>query len=227
MARRTSTDRKPVLRALGDFAATVAHELRTPAFNIASAAQLLRFRSHEDPVIEKNVGRILRDADRLNRLVTALQEFGRPEPVRLAPGDPDDVWDRVIEHHQGTLESRSLTLRRTRAAGHVRIPIDRDQLGRAFEAVLVNAAEAAPPRGEITLASEVDQAGVWECVLANGGEQLPAEAAARAFDLFFTTKPDSAGVGLAICRRIIAEHDGTIALESGETTRVTIALPAG
>src|SRR5437588_9717346 len=73
-------------------AAGIAHELRNPVFAIASAAQLLRYRIADDPVIEKNIGRILREAERLNAFVTALLEYGRPSPVRLTPADPDEVW---------------------------------------------------------------------------------------------------------------------------------------
>jgi len=89
-------------------AAGIAHELRNPAFAIASAAQLLRYRISDDPVIEKNIGRILREAERLNAFVTALLEYGRPSPVRLAPADPDDVWVDVLAAHRGTLESKAL-----------------------------------------------------------------------------------------------------------------------
>src|SRR6185503_5268959 len=70
-------------------AAGIAHELRNPAFAIASAAQLLRYRISDDPVIEKNIGRILREAERLNALVSALLDYGRPPAVQLSSGDPD------------------------------------------------------------------------------------------------------------------------------------------
>src|SRR5947209_12724295 len=77
-------------------AAAIAHELRNPVFAIASAAQLLRYRSSDDPLIERNLGRILRETERLNSLVAALLEYGRPAPVQLTAGDPDDVWTDVL-----------------------------------------------------------------------------------------------------------------------------------
>src|SRR5215212_4681553 len=80
-------------------AAAIAQELRNPVFAIASAAQLLRYRITDDPLIEKNIGRILREAERLNGLVTALLDYGRPAPVRLAAGDPDDVGTEVLATH--------------------------------------------------------------------------------------------------------------------------------
>ena len=73
-----------------DVAAALAHELRNPVFAIASAAQLLRYRVTDDPVIEKNIGRIMRETERLNALVSALLEYGRLDRV-----DADDFMEEV------------------------------------------------------------------------------------------------------------------------------------
>ncbi len=108
LVRRVGHKRR--LEAIGEVASGVAHELRNPLFGISSAAQLLRFRSRDDPVVEKNVGRILREVERLNRMVTSLLDFGRPRTAALLPGDPDAVWDDVLEGQRALLESRALTL---------------------------------------------------------------------------------------------------------------------
>lgn len=223
-----TTDRKHVLRALGDLSAAVAQELRAPVVDIASAAQLLRFRAHGDPVLEKSVGRILRDAERLNRIVAALLDFGRPEPLKLAPGDPDDVWDTVIAHHQGTLEARALVLHRTRAHPAARCPIDRDQLAKAFELLLVNAAGSAPDASDLQLTASVDQNGTWEGTLTSRGAPIPEDAIGRVFGVFYSTSAGEPAVGLALCQRIVAEHNGAITVESGEPTgtAITVAIPA-
>ena len=109
------------LEAIGESATGVAHELRNPLFGISSAAQLLRFRANNDPVVETNVGRILREVERLNRMVTSLLEYGRPKPISLVAGDPDAVWDDVLDGQRGRVESRTLTLRRTRSVTAQRI----------------------------------------------------------------------------------------------------------
>jgi signal transduction histidine kinase len=225
LVRRLEHKRR--LEVIGEVSAGVAHELRNPLFGILSAAQLLRFRVKDDPVVEKNVGRILREVERLNNMVTALLEYGRPNPIRLAPGDPDSVWDEVLETQRGLLESRALLLHRTRAEPPVRSPIDPPQLAQVLLNLLVNAADAAPEGTDLTLQTTQLPNGGWRCRLHNAGAAIPADVLPRVFEIFFSTKPGGTGLGLALCQRIIEEHGGTIALESAPEagTAATIVLP--
>lgn len=224
LVRRVEQKRR--LEAVGEVSAGVAHELRNPLFGISSAAQLLRFRAAGDPVVEKNVGRILREVERLNRMVTSLLEFGRPAPVRLAPNDPDAVWDDILDGERGRLEARHLELRRSRARPPARVVLDPEQMAQVFVNVLVNAVDASP-EGEVVTLESAARDGSWSCRLHNGGPPIPAEHLPRVFEVFFSTKPSGTGIGLALCQRIVAEHGGTIALESaaGAGTTVTISLP--
>jgi two-component system, NtrC family, sensor histidine kinase HydH len=226
-------EQKRRLEAIGEVAAGVAHELRNPLFGISSAAQLLRFRIADDPVVEKNVGRILREVERLNRMVTALLEYGRHSAAVLAPGDPEAVWDDVLDGERGRLESRGLVLVKERVgavpSGGVLCRIDAEQLAQVFLNVLVNAVDAAPEGSDLTLTYASLPSGAWRCRLHNAGAAIPGEVLARAFEIFYSTKPGGTGIGLALCQRIIDEHGGTIALESAAEagTALTITLPPG
>lgn len=212
---------------IGEVAAAVAHELRNPVFGISSAAQLLRFRAREDPVLEKNIGRILREVERLNRMVTTLLELGRPVVLKLAPGDPDTVWDDVLASERGRLESRAVALRRVRSATPGSAAIDAEQLAQVFRSILANAVDAAPEASDITLHSMLLPNGSWRCRLTNGGPPIAPELLPRVFELFLSTKPGSTGIGLALSQRIIEDHHGAIAVDSTAEngTTVTVTLP--
>ena len=95
----------------------------------------------------------MREAERLNSLVAILLEYGRPEPVRLAPANPDDVWVRVLADHRGELEAKALLARHTPAEPLIVCDVDPDQLGHAFSNALANAIDAAPEGTDLAILS--------------------------------------------------------------------------
>jgi signal transduction histidine kinase len=159
--------------------------------------------------------------------VADLLEYGRPRALSLAPADPDAIWDEVLEGNRGLLESRSLGLDRERAAPPVKARVDAALIAQLFLNLLANAAEAAPPGTDLALASTRTPAGGWRCTLRNDGPPIPADVLPRVFEIFFSTKPGGAGIGLALCRRIVDEHHGTITLANtpDRGTTVTVTLP--
>ncbi|HEY2852609.1 MAG TPA: ATP-binding protein [Gemmatimonadaceae bacterium] len=215
------------LEAIGEVSAGIAREMRNPLFGISSAAQLLRFRVRDDPVIERNVGRILREVERLNGVVSSLLEYGHPAPMQTAPADPDTIWHTLLLARRGLLESRALVVRHHPAEPRSTCEVDSEQIGVVFSNVLSNAVDAAPEGSDLTLTSASMPKGTWRCRLHNEGAPISPEVLAHVFDLFFSTKPAGAGVGLALCRRILDDHSGTISLEStaDSGTTVTITLP--
>lgn len=224
----TRTLRRERVKVSQNVAASIARELRNPVFAIVSAAQLLRYRVTDDPLIEKNIGRILREAERLNGLVSALLDYGRPAPVRLEAGDPDDVWTDVIATLRGPLESRALLVQHTPARARATCGIDAEQLSQAFAHALANAIDAAPEGSDLTIVSSTLADGAWHSRLNNSGPAVPSDVLPHVFEPLYSTKPGRAGIGLAVAHRIMSEHGGTIALdnEAGAGVTVTFTLPA-
>ena len=225
LVRRVEQKRR--LEAIGEVAAGVAHELRNPLFGISSAAQLLQFRSRGDGVVEKNVGRILREVERLNRMVGELLEFGRPHSAHLRRGDPEAIWDDILDGERARLESKAITVRRVRESD-VRCLLDAEQLGQVFRNVLANAYDHSPVGSELSLVSTLTGNGAWRCRLVNGGPAIPPEVLPHVFEFFYSTKSGGSGIGLALCQRIIDEHGGDISIDSSaeQGTTLTIVLPA-
>jgi signal transduction histidine kinase len=215
------------LEAAATIVTGIANELRNPLFGLSSAAQLLRFRAREDPVLERNIGRILREVERLNGMVTDLLEYGSVHAPRLEPGDPDRVWDDVLLAHRGVLESRSLLVTRERPRQHATCDLDAAQLSQAFVTLLAHAADGAPQGSDLKLTSETQTRGRWRCSITHRGPPIPPDELTRAFDIFSPVRRGGSGIALALARRIIEEHGGSIAIDSDADrgTTVSIALP--
>ena len=205
-----------------NIAAAIAHELRNPVYGITSAAQLLRYRISDDPLVERNIGRIMREAERLNAVVSALLEYGRPAPARLEPGVPDDVWVDVLQSHRGALESKALLVEHESAAPGETFNLDGEQLAQAFGNALVNAIEAAPEGSDLRITSSIAADGSWESSLNNPGAVVAAEILAGAFEPLVTTKTGHVGIGLAVAQRVMTDHGGSLSLESDANTGTTV-----
>ena len=223
LVRRVEDKRR--LEAIGEVSAGVAHELRNPLFGISSAAQLIQFRAPDDATVERNVGRILSEVERLNRMVTSLLEFGRPSKSNRTRGNPDTVWDDIIEGERARLAKKSLKLERQRNSSLTAL-FDAEQLGQVFRNVLANACEAAPEGGVLKLVSGAsDGAGAgWSCQLVNGGLPIAPDALPHVFEFFFSARLGGTGIGLALCKRIIDEHGGSISLESSIETGTVLSI---
>jgi signal transduction histidine kinase len=223
----TRTLRRERVKVSQNVAASIAHELRNPVFAIASAVQLLRYRNNDDPIIERNLGRILRETERLSALVSALLEYGRPAPVQLTPADPDDVWTDVLAAHRGVLESKALLVQHAPPRDRATCGIDAEQLAQAFGNALANAVDAAPEGSDLTIYSVLDRDGTWRSVLHNDGEAVPADVLPHIFEPLVTTKAGRAGIGLAVAHRILSDHGGTLSADSDDAsgTTLTFQLP--
>ena len=216
------------LEAIGEVAVGVAHELRNPLFGISSSAQLMLLATRDAAAVDKNVGRILREVERLNRMVMSLLEFGKPNHTRRVPADPDEIWDDILDAERARLAAKHLTLQRVRHATPIRCLVDVEQLGQVCRNVLVNACDASLQHGTLTLISSRSPSGGWRSRLTNGGPPIPADVLPRVFEFFFSNTTGGSGIGLALCQRIMDEHEGTITIDSAahSGTTLTLTVPA-
>ncbi len=212
------------VKASQNIAAAIAHELRNPVFGIASAAQLLRYRIADDPVMEKNVGRILRDAERLNTLVEALLEYGRPAPIHLAAADSDEIWTDVLAAQRGLRARRALRVEHVPADPRAGCKHDGEPLAQAFGNVLANAVDAAPEGSDLTIRSATMNDGSWRSHVHNDGPPFAPDMVAHAFEPLVSTKPGHAGIGLAVAHRVVTEHGGTISIDSNDSSGTTVGF---
>ena len=213
------------LAAIGGMAAGLAHEIRNPLASMTGSIQLLA----ENKVFAEDdrrlMGIVLREADRLDGLVTDFLQFARPAPLQARAIDLAEVIASTLE-----LFRNDPTKRHVRLEEQVEAPLrllgDPGQLGQVLWNLLANAAEATSGGGTISVrASCQDDTGVV-LVVEDDGEGISSEDLPRVFDPFFTTKERGTGLGLATVHSIIQAHSGEIAVSSrpGEGTTFKISF---
>jgi signal transduction histidine kinase len=217
------------LAALGQLAATVAHEVRNPLAVIRSAAQDIG--EHLPPSDEdalRSSSFITAEIDRLTNVVSSLLAFARPLKIERREVAVADVFERALLLARGPTGLRQVPVRQRLAPNLPRLEADADLLCQVLVDLLVNAAEAVPPEGDIALEAEAAGDDGVEIRVADSGPGIPADLRARIFEPFFTTRPGGTGLGLAVARQIVEAHGGRIAAgdRPGGGACFTVLLPA-
>jgi signal transduction histidine kinase len=216
--------------AIGTLAATVAHEIRNPLNGIAISVQRLRREFPCGPDEPDASWRELTDVlesetRRLDGRVQQFLEFARPPQPVFRAARASTVTADVVAAMRPFAERRQVRLHSNVETTPL-ARLDADQLRQALENIVRNAIEATPAGSAVRV--ECRQTPHETRIdVADEGAGIPVEQLPRIFDLYFTTKPDGSGIGLAIARQIVAAHGGTIdvASEAGAGTRMTIHLP--
>jgi two-component system sensor histidine kinase HydH len=216
------------LAALGQLAATIAHEVRNPLGVIRSAAQEIgealgdgRGEGHQACSF------ITAEIDRLNGVISSLLAFARPLVVAPRPTAVSDLVERAALLAGRDLARKQLRLRRADAPGTPPVLADADLVTQALVDLLVNACEASPPESEVVLAARRVDDGV-EIDVADRGPGVPEDLRERIFEPFFTTRATGTGLGLAVARQIAEAHGGwlRVAAAPGGGSRFTLSLPS-
>jgi two-component system sensor histidine kinase AtoS len=231
------------LAALGQMAAGIAHEIKNPLASIRTFAQLVS-RKHYDPgFVEKFDHIVPRELDRINRIVEELLDLAKPTRLQYAPVAVPTILQRVVEVYAERMLQQQILLKTTFAAALPLLQADAEQLYRGFANITLNAIEAMPTGGELTIACQPVPKALVDFTTPSGGQALadPQQAASLALDLyasdievvfsdtgagipaeqldvlftpFHTTKPKGTGLGLALTHKIIEEHHGSIQVAS-------------
>ncbi len=218
------------LAALGRLTSGVAHEVKNPLNAIAIHLELLKERlgvtsdeaQHSVAVIESQIRR-------LDRVVQGFLKFIRPRELRLRPVDLNGLLHGVITLLEPEWQPRGIRFAFQPDPALPAVTGDEELLHQAFMNILLNACQAMPSEGTITIATSPESRETARVSIADEGVGIPRENLDKIFRLYYTTKPDGSGIGLSLVYRIIQEHDGRIDVSSevGRGTTMTVRLPLG
>lgn len=221
------------LAALGNLAAGIAHEVRNPLNTIGLTARYLeRFCgqccAEPEPRAElnRNFEIIASEVGRLTRTLDNFLLLARPAEVDMGLRDLDDIVDDALALFAQELEGSEVRLERHRAGG---LPVlaDADHLGQVFANLVRNAIQAMDGGGTLTVVSE-RAGGQARVSFADTGPGVSLDARHHLFEPYFSTKRSGLGLGLALSRKIVAAHEGTleVADHAGGGAVFTVSLPA-
>ena len=197
------------MAALGRLAATLAHEIRNPLSAISGSFQMLREPLSKDADNAALAGIIEKELNRMGRLVNDILDYTRPAKPFKDRVDLHRLCDDVVRLVRSGLSDVDIVLRNDNASP-VHVDVDANQLRQVLWNLLVNASQAVKVDGCIEVRIELaDRKAVRVRVADNGTGVLP-DNRERIFEPFFSTKDQGMGLGLALCRRVMESHGGSI-----------------
>jgi two-component system sensor histidine kinase HydH len=216
------------LAALGQLTAGLAHELRNPLGTMrASAEMLLKNLGAENELARELAGFIGAEVDRTNSLITRFLDFARPMHLRLESTNLAAILDQAVTELEQHHPPYDVTVYKNYSPDIRPLKMDGEWMQRVFYNLLLNAAQATPPGGAVTVKTRQVGNNI-EISVIDRGSGIKKEHLENIFNPFFTTKSDGVGLGLAIVSKIIDEHGGNIAVESepGNGSIFRVYLPA-
>jgi nitrogen-specific signal transduction histidine kinase len=227
------------LAALGQMALALAHEIRNPLSAIRGVAQLLQTELGVGPYRE-HLTVMLAEIDRVNRVMEALLDLGRPMRFIFGAVNLHELLERVCLLAEPTALAHEVQLVRRYDPSLPALWADADRLVQVFQNLVLNGIEAMPGGGRLTLTTRMSLDPVYakvdlgagprplvEVLVSDEGEGIPDQLRDRVFDPFVTTKPRGLGLGLALAHRIVEEHRGALRVRStpGKGTTFACYLP--
>jgi two-component system sensor histidine kinase AtoS len=213
------------LASLGEFAAGIAHEVRNPLSAIKTTVQALARRESDSRRLQL-LNDVENEVTRLTRVVSDLSDFGRPRPPEPAVTPVREVLRRVEGLVTAELKTQGIGLS-IQGDSELRLWVDADQLIQILLNLMLNAIQATPEGGLITLRASRHTGTHALLELSDTGRGVPPEALAKLTDPFFTTRPKGMGLGLSISRQLAELNGCTLSIESavGRGTVVSLLIP--
>jgi two-component system sensor histidine kinase HydH len=224
--------RQERLAALGGMAAVLAHEIRNPLGAIKGLAQFLGEKQTADSAQQEMTQTIAQEATRLERLVNDLLTYARPRPPDPRPTNLPGVLGEVLQLVLPGAEAAGVACRLDGPEKAPPIAADPDQLKQLFGNLALNALQAMPNGGKLTLVFRSRDGGALrgpavEVTVEDTGSGIPEADLVHVFEPFYTTRTRGTGLGLAICKQIVEAHGGAIrvARTGPEGTTILVTLP--
>jgi len=220
------------LVAVGEMAARVSHEIRNPLATIGGFARNILKKPDDIQGVKRKTGVIVSEVARLEELLTDLLDMARPRPLQLRPESLNEIADHALLLAEADLRAAGATIERDYDPHLPLVPADRSRLLQALLNTIRNGAQAMPDGGPIRVStrlvpSQGQSPDMAQISVADSGVGISNRALKQVFDPFFSTKVSGSGLGLAVTKRIIADHGGQIDVESqeGRGTTFVFCLP--
>ncbi|MFB3896398.1 MAG: nitrogen regulation protein NR(II) [bacterium] len=213
-------------RAVGQLAAGVAHEIRNPLGITRGTAELLKDELDNKEQMLTRINDIIAEVDRMNLIVTNFLDFSRFTPLQVEEQDIHELIDKTLQLCQYQLEQAQIKCIKKFTSDLPKVKVDGHQLIQVFLNLILNARDAMSTGGTLTIVTSATRNFIL-ITIQDTGIGINSQQLLHLFEPFYSTKKDGIGLGLAISKRIIEDHHGTIeiASETNQGTTVRISLP--
>jgi len=226
LQQKKAVERSEQLAAVGELAASIAHEVRNPLAGMKGALEVLRKELTVNPANQEIVDELLAQIVRLEHLVRDLLTFARPQALSRQLFDLHELLDRLLRLYTDEADSQGVAVHRIYESGTGRLTADLRQMEQVFLNLIHNALQAMPDGGTLTVTTRVAGRSV-EITFSDTGKGIPTADLPKIFQPFFTTKHRGSGLGLSIVKKISEAHGGSVEIRTdlGQGTSATVIIP--